>query len=770
MRYFWLWTILLLLAAGPGICAEAPQAETIVFWYGASPSEWSAYKEMVAEFEDLNPGIKVNAMLVPQKYVERKLILSVAGGVPPDVVRFYAHLGGELMSRGGLEPLDDLVKADKFDLSDFYSVGLKQNSFGGKLYGIPWVLSPNALFYNKRLFREVGLDPDKPPKTWRELQDCAMKLTKRDAKGKILRIGFADFLYNPNNFTTYLWQSGGDLIAADRRTPVFNGKQGAEALGWMKRFLEAEAGTVENLQVFKANFKGATQDSFGLEQIAMRIDTPFQMPSLKKYFPKLEYGVAPIPCNTQLASEVVGNALVIPRGSKHKEAAWKFIQFATNRKQSIRMCLAGGRIPARISVAKAPEFYSDPILRVFIDQFPNGRSVPVIPGWQESSEKLAIEIEHALKDQKPVQAALDDAAKAVNKVLLRANEDDTKLAALPWGKVAIAAVILLAGVIVGFVVVVRRQTAHSAKARREAKQFYLFAVPWILGFVVFTFGATVASLVISFSKWDTISAARFVGFRNYLELFTSDPRFVKSIGVTLYYTVFSVPLAIIGGIAISVLMNQKVFGIRLYRTVFYLPTVISGVATAVLWQFVFNPNNGLINRLLVLLKMPSWSSGHLAWSPVFSELPKWLQDPAWAMPAFIIMGVWGVGGAMVIYLAALQGVPEELYESARIDGAGPWKIFLSVTLPLLTPAIFYQLVTGTMFSLQMFTQAYIMTDGGPQDATMFYGLYLFKSAFEWVKMGYASAIAWLLFLAVCAITYIHFKGSARWVYYEGDQK
>lgn len=770
MKRLLLWTILIVLIAAPAICLERAERETIVFWYGASQAEQVAYKEMIAEFERLNPDIHVNGMLVPQKYVERKLILSVAGEVPPDVVRFYAHLGGELMSRGGLEPLDEYVRADTFDVTDFYPVGLKQNSYGGKLYGIPWVLSPNALFYNKRLFREAGLDPNKPPKTWQELRQHAMRLTRRDAKGNIQRIGFADFLYNPNNFTTYLWQSGGDLIAPDGRTSIFNSRQGVEALGWMKQFVEEEAGSVQNLLVFKAGFKGAAQDPFGLEQVGMRIDSPFQIPALKKYFPNLDYGVAPIPYNKQPASEVVGNALVIPRGSLHKAAAWKFVQFASSREQSIKVCLAGGRIPARISASRSPEFYSDPILRVFIDQFPTGRSVPVIPGWQESSARLATEIEKALKDQKPVQTALDDGAKSVSSVLMRANEDVTKLPKLPWAAVAVVAFAALAAAIAGFWFYVRRQTVHSPRARREAGQFYLFAAPWILGFVVFTFGATVASLVISFSKWDTISVARFIGFRNYFELFTTDPKFIKSIGVTLYYAVFSVPLAIVGGIAISVLMNQKVFGVRLYRTVFYLPTVISGVATAVLWQYIFNPSTGLMNRFLALLRFPEWSSGHVAWQPLFSELPKWLQDPGWAMPAFIIMGAWSVGGAMVIYLAALQGVPEELYESARIDGAGPWKSFVSVTLPLLTPAIFYQLIMGTIFSLQMFTQAYIMTDGGPDDATLFYGLYLFRNAFEWVKMGYASAIAWLLFIAVGVITYIHFKGSSRWVYYEGEQR
>ncbi len=233
MRYR-LVCIFLILHAILSICAANAARETIVFWYGATQSEKAAYEEMIAEFERRNPDIKVNAMLVPQAYFERKLLLTVAGGVPPDVVRFYTHLGGEMMSRGGLEDLGDLVKRDNFDIGDFFDVGIKQNTYNGRLYGIPWVIGPQALFYNKKLFREAGLDPNKPPKTWKELEQYALKLTKRNSKGLIERIGFADFLYNPQNFSLYLWQSGGDLLSNDGKKIAFNSSEGRAVLSWMK--------------------------------------------------------------------------------------------------------------------------------------------------------------------------------------------------------------------------------------------------------------------------------------------------------------------------------------------------------------------------------------------------------------------------------------------------------------------------------------------------------------------------------------------------------
>lgn len=751
-------------------CAFSAEKTTIVFWYGATQDERVAYERMIAEFEAENPDIKVNAMLVPMGYIERKLILSIAGGVPPDVVRFYAHLGGELMSRGALEPLDELARRDKFDLQDFYNVGLEQNTYQGKLYGIPWVLSPNALFYNKKMFREAGLDPERPPRTWAELEQYAMKLTRRDEKGLLTQVGFADFLYNPNNFSLYLWQSDGELLAPDGRSARFDSPEGRYALHWMKSFLTKEAGGVRQLQVFSANFKGATQDPFGMGKIAMRIDSPFRIPDLGKYFPDLEYGVAGIPYNKEPAIEVVGNSLVIPKGSKHREAAWKFVKFASSPKQLAAICKVAGRIPARESVAKSPEFYSDPIRKAFIDQLPYGRSIPVVPGWQEVGSELGRNIEQALKGNITVEKALSNASASAGRILNKANEDMSGFRQVPWkvlGLVGFAALLMAS---IGTAMYVRKHTAHSVRERSEAKQFYLYAAPWLIGFVIFTFGATAASLVLSFSKWDALSPAHFVGLRNYVELFTQDGLFYKSLVVTFYYAVFSIPLAIVGGLAVSVLLNQKVLGIRVFRTIYYLPVVISGVATAVLWQYIFNPTTGLLNRLLTLNVVPWISDGSLTFVPLWSQPPGWLLDPAWAMPAFIIMGLWGVGGSMVIYLAALQGVPEDLYEAAKLDGAGPWKSFLNVTLPMLTPAIFYQLVVGTMYALQMFTQAYIMTGGGPEDSTMFYALYLFKNGFEWMKMGYASAMAWILFMVVLFITLIHFKGASRWVYYEGKKE
>lgn len=766
---WWLGSVLIvlcLLAAVAAAPALASPKERIVFWYGATQDERAAYEQMIRDFNRMRPRIEVRGMLVPQGYVERKLLLSVVGGVPPDVVRFYTHLGGEMMSRGGLEPLDDLVARDRIDLSDFYPVSIEQNTFRGRLYGMPWILSPNALFYNRKLFREVGLDPNRPPRNWAEVERYALRLTVRSPDGGIERVGYANFLNNPPDFHLQLWQRGGSPLTPDLRHPAFDRPEGIEALTWMRDFLIKEAGpsgrrlpvaksakeALDNLRVFSSTYVGATQDPFGLEKLAMRIDSPFRIPDLKKYFPRLDYGVAPVPYDRIRTLEAVGNSLVIPRGSLHREAAWEFIKFAASREQALRICGAAGRIPARRSAATSPQFYGNPLVRPFVDQIEYARTTPVAPGYREASDALARNIEKALQGKLSPEAALHQAAVKAEEILAEVNEDVTKYPLIPWAKVAIAAGLALAAAIGGLWYYVLRRTKGSRMARREAATFYLFLSPWLVGFVILTFGATAASLLFSFSRWDVLSPARFVGFGNFAKLVLRDPRFVRALGNTLYYAAFSIPLAIVGGLAIGVLMNQKLKGIRLFRTVYYLPAIVSGVATALLWQWIFSPKAGLLNRLL---------------EHVVAKPPQWLLDPQWSKPAFIVMALWGVGGAMIIYLAGLQGIPEEFYEAAKIDGANAWQRFRNVTLPLLTPAIFYQLIIGTIAALQFFTPAYIMTGGGPDDSTLFFNLYLFKNSFEFMKVGYASAMAWILFVIVLGITLLQLKSAARWVYYEG---
>ena len=297
-------------------------------------------------------------------------------------------------------------------------------------------------------------------------------------------------------------------------------------------------------------------------------------------------------------------------------------------------------------------------------------------------------------------------------------------------------------------------------SRREAAWAYFFISPWIIGFIVFTAGPMLASLYFSFSEYNIVDAAQWLGLANYRGLF-SDPLFWKSLQVTVYYASLSLPLGLAFGFFLALLLNQKIPGVNLWRTLYYLPSVIAGVAVALMWMRVFNARIGLLNPLLKQL--------------FGIKGPGWLQDPDWAMPALVIMSLWSVGGSMIIYLAGLQGVPTALYDAAEVDGANLWQRFWHVTLPMVTPVIFYNLVMGMIGAFQYFTAVYVIGSananvGGPARATLFYNLYLYQNAFKYFDMGYASAMAWILLVIVLVLTTLVFRSSALWVYYEGELK
>jgi multiple sugar transport system permease protein len=297
----------------------------------------------------------------------------------------------------------------------------------------------------------------------------------------------------------------------------------------------------------------------------------------------------------------------------------------------------------------------------------------------------------------------------------------------------------------------------TRQRRREALEGVLFASPWLLGFLLFTAGPMVASFLLSFTRWNGITPVRelhWTGLENYARLLTGDASFRKALHNTVFYAVFSVPLGMMTALALAILLNQNVRGLAFFRTVFYLPSVVSGVATSMLWLWLFNPSFGGVNWLLHGLHLPE---------------PGWLTDEKTAIWVFIFMSIWGVGNAMLIYLAGLQGVPEHLYEAAALDGAGPWVRFQHVTLPILSPTLFFNLIMAIIGSFQVFTSAYVMTEGGPNESTLFYVLYLYQKAFEQFQMGYASAMAWILFAIVLALTLLVMRSSRSWVYYEGER-
>jgi multiple sugar transport system permease protein len=303
---------------------------------------------------------------------------------------------------------------------------------------------------------------------------------------------------------------------------------------------------------------------------------------------------------------------------------------------------------------------------------------------------------------------------------------------------------------------VRRRAPRSRLARAEAFAALGFISPWLLGFAVFTAVPMLASLVLSFTDYDVLRPPRFIGLENYQQLL-EDPRLRLSLANTFFYAALHVPLATIVALALALLLDRVERAAGFFRTVFYLPSVTPAVAVGALWLWLLNPRVGLVNRGLELVGIAG---------------PGWTTDPLWIKPGIVLMSLWSVGGTVVIYYAALRNVPLELYEAARIEGARFWHEFRFVTLPMISGALFFTLVVNTISSLQIFAEVYTMffgqtQSGAGESAALFYVIYLFRQAFEFLDIGYASAMAWLLFVITLALTLLQLRLSRRWVYYEG---
>jgi multiple sugar transport system permease protein len=303
----------------------------------------------------------------------------------------------------------------------------------------------------------------------------------------------------------------------------------------------------------------------------------------------------------------------------------------------------------------------------------------------------------------------------------------------------------------------------AARATRRATKYrhglapWLLLTPWLIGLFAITLGPMVASLYLSFTNYNLLGQPRWIGFDNYVTLFTDDPRFFAAVGVTFKYVLAAVPLQLIFALAIAVLLNQGLSGLTFYRSLYYLPSLLgSSVAIALLWRQIFGAS-GLVNDVLGAIG--------------FSQLPAWIATPQYALGTLILLHVWTFGSPMIIFLAGLRQIPRDLYEAAAVDGAGAWRQFWQITLPMLSPVIFFNLVLQMIHAFQSFTQSFVVSGGtgGPVDSTLLYTLYMYQEAFSHFRMGYASAMAWLLVLAIGTLTGLAFWSSKHWVHYAGDK-
>lgn len=698
-----------------------------------------------------------------------------------------------------------------------------------RVYAIPNSTDARFLFYNKTVFREMsaeliaaGLDPNRPPETWEELLEYAKALTSFNPDGSFRTVGF---IPNYGNSWLYLysWQNGGEFMDPTGKTCTMNEPENIKALEYMVSVYDALRGA-ERLDTFQSTFQAAELDPFLTGKVAMKIDVDGAAGrSIARYAPNLDFGVAPAPVPKERYEQTYPNFLfgqdgaprlidssewasmpapkegrfsgqpryitwsggfsyAIPRGAENVEFAWEFIKWmnspeagligaaaqkAYNESQGslfVPLMHANIKVNEAVFAQFAPERkrFRD-ALRFALDLMPysNYRPVTFVGQrlWDEHVRAFDRATRHASTGETS-QSAMDNGTmvvqKELDKVFARHQYKEVPL----WLLLGATAFLVVAFIgLIGYKV---RQAGRVGKLMRgEALSGYLFAAPWIIGFLVFIIGPIAASIVFSFCDYDVLSDARWVGLLNYRELLTDDwAHLSKTLVNAGFLAIFGIPLGIATGLGIALLLNAKVKGMTWYRTIYYLPSIVPIVASAILWIWVLNPEFGIINA--------AWRSTLTQWFGIGA--PGWLSAPEWAKPALVLMGLWGAGGGMILWLAGLQGIPQSLYEAADIDGANAWQKFRAVTLPMLTPYVFFTMIMGTIGALQTFDTVYIMTAGGPVDSTNVPVLYLFRNAFTYFKMGYASALAWILFGLILTLTAAQLKLAPRWVHYEGEKK
>ena len=767
-------TLALILALfSSTVCAEKTQ---LLVWGVWNREGW---RKCFDEFERLHPDIELVTSATGGRMDEQKLMCGIAGGAPPDCINQDRFSIGGWAARGAFRRLDDLIERDQADPDairgqDFYKACWDEVLFDGGVYGVPINTDDRALYYNEDLLRQAGCVDGSgevvPPSNWTELKEYALRLTVRDAGGNIDRIGFIPN-YGNSWLYMYAWQTGGEFMSADGKTCTLDAPENVAALEYVTDVYDALGGA-EQVNGFTESFQTGALDPFLTGKVAMVINGNWNLEAIARHKPDMRFGVVPAPApeGEQPITWSGGFAWAIPEGAAHVEEAWEFVKFMNS--------MEAGRIDsaAEYSYARSwgrtyvPWIYANRLvnemafeefapqegrineyLRLFIDLMPSSRFRPVTPVgqllWDEHARAMDNAIYHKMTPQEAMAFGAGEVQEQLDQLYRQAPGRPVS-----WPVVALGSLLVVAGGLALGWRRLKRGFSASAGGKREAWAGYFFASPWIIGFLIFTGGPVVISLVLSFCQYDVLHDPTFTGLRNYRTLFFDDPLFWKSLGNT-WFMVLGVPLGMAVGLGVAMLLNTAVRGMTVYRTIYYMPAIVPTVASSILWMWVLNPQHGLINRGLEAVGIPG---------------PDWLSDALWSKPSIILMGLWGAGQGMIIWLAGLKGIPQQLYEAAEIDGAGPFRRFLAVTLPMLTPYIFFSTIMGVIATFQIFNQAYIMTQGGPVDSTMFYVYYLFNNGFRYFKMGYASALAWVLFWLILALTLIQLKLAPRWVHYESE--
>ncbi len=707
-------------------------------------------KKIIAEFEKKNPDIHVQ--LEATSEASRVFLTEMAAGTPPDVMYIGSEMLPQMVGKRALMPMNDWISRDSVNMDLFFPKTVNALTYDSKLYAYPIHYSTNALFYNKRLFDERGVAYPDDNWTWNDYDKASKKLTiDRDGDGKPDVWG----CLSPE-LRVIIHSYSGKIISDDTTRMAVNTPEALKAvtlaynMGGVSAPLAAQIQDTNEIQMFSNS------------KVAMFLGRTWQLPQIIKTMPKdVPWDIAPTPKGVVRFSEIGVGGNCIARGSKNPEAAWRYVKFYSSVEGQKLLGVQKNCAPALVELGNSPQYFlcaPPQNIKVFLDAATySDRPYPDADWTNEFSSRVWEPVMEQIRTRTITpKDALIMWEKSGNAYLEKWRQDESFRSKADYAGDTTAFLFrfMIILMVVGFLVVL-----YFAATNKKSWEGYFFIAPWIFGFIIFTLGPVMASLYLSFTRYDMLSMPQWVGIGNFSAL-VKDKLFLTSLYNTFYYALVSVPISLVFALILAMLLNNKLKGIYTFRAIYYLPAITSGVAISLLWRWLFNPDLGLFNSMLKLVGIAG---------------PGWLTSPTWAMPAIIIMSVWGgAGGAMLIYLAGLQGIPEQLYEAANLDGANGWQKFLNVTLPMLSPTIFFNLIMSIIGSFQVFVTIFVMTSnagssiepGGPVNSTLVYVLYLYRIGFRYLNMGSACAMAWILFVIILAMTLLNFWLSKRWVNYD----
>ena len=756
-----------LAAALAGGCAgefgasSASARELVVMVEEEQLSSWALLEELAREMEEAHPGLRVRLFpLGGAAGAQDRAKFLIAGGLQLDLMRIDITELAAYATEGALLDLTPYFATDpSWDAGAYYPQVLEAlRTTDGRLCGLPSTFTPYVMYVNRDLLERAGLAVPTPDWTWDDLVALARQVTAdTDGDGRSDQYGISLTQWM-QAVAPWVWQSGGGLLDEGGRSSRMGERPFREAMHFLHSLLHDE-----QLASFDASLQNQLgRGLFQAGRAAFYGPVGYWETFRFQHIEEFVWDVVPLPRNARRATSLAMTAYVVPRTAREPELAYELMRKLAGPRYQERLAEIGNGVPGLIEAAQSASFLKPALApeseQVFLDSMEFARFMPPLANWRKIESITNAELQGILLDpDEDVDAACLRMAAKTDAFLERERTRSAR-SRMPVGIVELALSLSLLG-LAAVALGARARAPARAELRNptghRAHAYGMIAL-WGAGFLLFFLGPAVVSFVLSLAEWSPLrplADARWLGLDNFARL-GGDDTFRTSIVATLLYAALSVPFSLALALALALLLQRESTSSSLVRTVCYLPAVLAPVIVATLWRQLLDPDDGLLNRILAGLGIDG---------------PAWLRDADWAVPSFVLMSLWGVGAQMLVFLAALKALDRTLFDAARIDGAGRWQRFRHVTLPALTPVVLFNLVTGTIQALQIFAQPYVMTEGGPGDASRFLVLYLYESGFRHLDMGYASVLAWVLFALSAAASLVLLRTSHRWVHYSGEK-